>query len=321
MHLLSNKKILITGGLGFIGSFLIKKLLLQNNTIVVLDSCNPATSSANEMGLLDSITTVQGSILDDSVLDALDDDFDYIVHAAGILGIKTVVEKPVLTADVNVFGTRKILDLAKRQKNLQRFILFSTSEVYGQFCSNISEDSPSVISNIGMRWVYASSKQFSEYLLKAYIQEYGIPGVIVRPFNVYGPFRQGSNAMTTLVRQALQGDTIKLSGDGKQSRAWCYIDDFVDGLIGCLVTDGIIGEAFNLGNNQESLSMLSLAERICSIVDSDSEIVIAGGSVEDVLERAPDISKAARMLGYTPKHSLNEGIKEVAEWMSSVSVR
>jgi nucleoside-diphosphate-sugar epimerase len=313
------KKTLITGGGGFIGSFLTKLLSQKKHEIVLIDACPPMSSSAYEMGLLSlpNVKYLQVDILDKEKIESLSLDFNYIIHAAGILGIKKVCEQPLLTADVNVFGTRNILELARRQKSLKRFVLFSTSEVYGQNAENVSEDSPSIIPNIGMRWVYASSKQFSEYLLKAFIQEYDVPGVIVRPFNVYGPFRKGSNAFTTLITRALENQEIYISGDGTQTRCWCYIEDFIQGVIQCLDVENIIGEAFNIGNPFESISMVDLAAKMCSLVGSQSSITILGDNVEDVRERRPDILKAQKILKYDPKVSLGEGIHHVAAWIKS----
>jgi len=317
--IIKSKKILITGGGGFIGSFLAKTLCQYQNRIVLLDACDPANSSAQEMGLLDqdNIEFIQANILNQLDVLKLPKDFDYIIHAAGILGIKKVCEYPLLTADVNVFGTRNVLELARQQKDLKRFILFSTSEVYGPHAEDVREEAPSVIPNVGMRWVYASSKQFSEYLLKAFIKEYAIPGVIIRPFNVYGPFRKGSNAFTTFVTRALANEEIIITGDGKQSRCWCYIDDFVQGIIQSLIKENIIGEAFNLGNSNESLSMFDLAQKICKLTNSQSTIRILGNKEEDVQDRQPNISKAKQLLDYQPQIDIETGITKVAEWLAS----
>jgi UDP-glucose 4-epimerase len=260
---------------------------------------------------------LQGNILDPSLFARLKDDFDYIVHAAGVLGIKKVVEEPLLTADVNVFGTRNVLEFARTQKKLKRFLLFSTSEIYGQSAGLVSENDPAIIPNQGMRWVYASSKHFSEYLLKAFIKEYGLPGVIIRPFNVYGPFRKGGNAMTAIVQKALNGEDIYLSGDGTQMRAWCYIDDFIQGLYAALHKENIIGEAFNLGNPEQYLSIHQMSRLICKLLNSSSKIHITGSQEDDVLDRRPSIQNARECLGYDPKVDLQSGILEVANYLCS----
>lgn len=307
------KKFLITGGLGFIGSHIARSLIARGNECILVDMSHPSCSAAFETELLsnESISIVQGNILDSQFINTLSTDFDAIIHTAGILGIRKVSEYPVLTADVNVFGTRNILELALRQKKLERFLHFSTSEVYGIEAQNAKETDPAVIPNIGSRWIYASSKSFSEHLLKAYRTEFGLPGIIVRPFNVYGPHRKGSNAMTSFIERALAGDEITIHGTGKQVRSWCHIDDFVEGILQMLVRDEIFGEAFNLGNDLEPISILGLAQKICALCNSKSKISITNQAEDDVFNRSPNIEKAKALLSYCPKVSLDEGILSV----------
>ncbi len=305
-------KILITGGLGFIGAFLAKHLLAQNHDVVLLDLEDSSTEIP-----LDGATVVRGNLLQDGILDQLPTDFDHIIHTAGILGIKKVSQQPLLTADVNVFATRKVLDFSLKQKDLKRFIHFSTSEVYGKKADKVEESDPSIIPNCGTRWIYASSKHFSEYLLKAFMAEHNTPGVIIRPFNVYGPYRKGSNAMTTLIKKALTDEEITITGTGEQTRCWCYIEDFIRGVLATLECDTAVGEAFNLGNSQESISMHELANRICHVTDSKSTVRILHNEDDDVLERSPVVEKAQRILSYQPTTTLDQGIREVADWLST----
>lgn len=313
--MLKKEKILITGGLGFIGSFLAKELISHQNQVVLCDQAHPESTSASEMGLLShpSISCVRGDILDEAFLATLPTDFDRIVHTAGVLGIRKVCEKPVLTASVNAFGTQKLLEFARKQKHLKRFLHFSTSEIYGTQAQSSQEEDSAVIPNTGMRWVYASSKHFSEYLVKAYVAEYQIPGVIVRPFNVFGPHRKGGNAMTTLIQKALRKEEIQIDGNGLQTRAWCYIDDFITGIRALLTQENILGHAFNLGDDREPISMLDLAKTICHCLSSSSKIHILHNQTDDVLNRCPNIGKARSMLGYSPQVNLKEGILKTAE--------
>ena len=232
------------------------------------------------------------------------------------MGINRVGERPLLTCEANVLGTRNILELAARQKDLKYFLLFSTSEIYGIKAANSKESDPAIIPNEGTRWVYASSKSFSEYLLKAYIKERSIPGVILRPFNIYGPYRKGSNAMTTLITQALSGEMISLSGNGLQTRSWCYIKDFIRGIYQILQDENLIGETFNLGNDLEPISMLDLAHLICKLTQSSSEIKILHNYRDDVLNRSPNLEKAKHLFNYAPITSLEEGIKKVISWVT-----
>jgi len=200
---------------------------------------------------------------------------------------------------------------------LQRFVLFSTSEVYGVEAFNCKEEDPAIIPSVGSRWIYASSKCFSEHLLRAYIKEHKIFGTIVRPFNIYGPLRRGTNAMTALVNAALNGSDITVEGDGKQSRCWCYIEDAIDGMLKILLADYLNGEAFNLGNDSEPISILHLAEKICSLLNSPSEIKVLHNKHEDVLNRAPNINKARAILGFNPTTSLKNGIIKLSDSLKS----
>ena len=317
----SGKKILITGGLGFIASHIARALISKGNECVLIDRTHPNCSTAMETELLSnkSGSVVQGNILDSQFINTISTDFDIIIHTAGVLGIRKVSEYPVLTADVNVFGTRNILELALRQKKLERFLHFSTSEVYGIEAQNAKETDPAVIPNVGSRWIYASSKSFSEHLLKAYRTEFGLPGIIVRPFNIYGPHRKGSNAMTSFIERAVTGDEITIYGTGKQIRSWCHIDDFVEGILQMLVKDGIFGEAFNLGNDLEPISILELAKKICELSSSKSKISVTNQVEDDVFNRSPNIEKAKSLLSYCPKVSLNEGILDILCKRSNVN--
>lgn len=314
----SEPKVLITGGLGFIGAHLARFYIHKGATVVLLDKGNERQSSFFEMGFNNhpNLQVLNGDILNDSFLKDLGTDFDVIIHAAGILGIQKVCEQPFLTADVNVFGTRKILDFAIRQKKLTRFLLFSTSEVYGKEAFWAEENSPSIIPNKGSRWIYASSKQFSEYLLKAFIHEFNVPGIIVRPFNIYGPYRKGSNAITTFVMKALNNEQIVISGSGNQVRAWCHIDDFIEGIHKMIIKENIIGEAFNLGNSDQPISILDLANLVCAQLNSKSEVVVSHNDTDDVQNRIPNIEKARNLLGFSPKISLTEGIHSLFVWLS-----
>jgi nucleoside-diphosphate-sugar epimerase len=294
-------------------------LAQRNFKVTLFDNSEWLISSAYAIGLEsnEAVECVFGSVLNPSDLDVLKDDFDYIIHAAGVLGIKKVAERQILTMDVNISGTRHVLDVASRQKSLKRFIQFSTSEVYGQFASSPEENQPFLIPGHGRRWCYATSKVAGEYFVNAFAAERNISTVIVRPFNVYGSYRYGSNALTALAKNALAGEKLIISGNGQQTRSWCHISDYVQGVLACLQTEGISGEAFNIGNDTNNISMSDLAQLICKIVDSSSEIIIDGIDSEDVQFRKPNIDKARQLLGYDPKIDLSTGIEDLVKWLKS----
>lgn len=314
----SGRKILVTGGLGFIGGWLSRALIDAGAHVDVFDRMMDCTrTTLGELGVIGhpSLRILRGDILSREDMARLDDDYDYIVHAAGILGIRRVSIDSLLTLDVNINGTLRALELAMRQKKLQRFIQFSTSEVYGQSAMNTHEESDAVIPLAGTRWCYATSKLASEEFARAAYRESGVPVVIIRPFNVYGPFRYGTNAMTALCEAAINNTPITLSGDGEQTRSWCYITDFVDGILRALTIDGIEGKSFNLGNDTNNPSMHELARMICRKAHSASPIVISGTKTEDVANRMPDLALSRGILGYNPIVPVEDGVRAVLKWL------
>lgn len=313
---ISSAKILITGGCGFIGSHLVK-MLVNSNKIVIFDSHTSLSTPIGKMGLLNhpNIKIVHGNLVCAEDLAILDVDFDYVIHAAGFLGINKVQEEPVKTMQINGIGTYNILECMLKQNKLKRFVYFSTSEIYGTDSLNVAESSDAIIPTVGIRWNYACSKLFGEYLVKSFTQQYSIPCVIVRPFNVYGPYRYSPYGIGTILRNAMNDEVINISGDGKQTRSWCHINDFVLGIYACLVNENIIGEAFNIGNNSTNISMSDLASLIVKITSSKSKIVIANNKIEDVRNRQADLSKSAHLLNYTPSISLYEGVIDVYKWI------
>lgn len=317
--MIRNSKILITGGYGFIGGHLAEALSDEKlkNKLVIFDmnTGDQTTGSDLSLRLRANIEIIKGSILDSFDLVELQNDYDYIIHAAGFLGIDNVAEHQLLNMDINLQGTKNCLEVAKQQVNLKKFIQLSTSEIYGVESRYSSEVDDSVIKTTGKRWCYAASKLAAEYYLKAYVQEYDLAAAIVRPFNVYGPHRYGSNAMTALISKAINNENINVSGNGEQLRSWCHIDDFCNGVIGLMETVTDPGDAFNIGDDRFCLSIYELAKRIVGLTSSRSDIKILHNETEDVLERKPDISKAKNTLAYLPSRDLNQGIVEVADWL------
>jgi UDP-glucose 4-epimerase len=241
---------------------------------------------------------------------------DVVVHAAGIAGIDTVILDPVRTMRVNMIGTANALEAAKVNGVKDRFIDFSTSEVFGSMAFRSSEDDQTVSGSAGeARWTYAVSKLAGEHLALAYFRQYKLPVVTVRPFNVYGPGQTGEGAMQIFIKRALKDEVIKIDGDGNQIRAWCYVDDFVDCLIRCIEDPKAIGESFNIGNARAVITILGLAESVLRVLKSDSSIVFEPPLSADIAIRIPSVEKASKTLGFKAKIDLEEGIKRTAEWI------
>lgn len=313
------RKVLITGGQGFIGINLLKKLRANEEVteIHVLDNNDSKDLFIKAIGVSKSIKLIKGSILDPNLSRILDKEYDYIIHTAAILGIKKVAEESVDTLNVNIIGTRNCLEIAKSMKSLKGFLYLSTSEVYGPNAYGLNENDPAIIPSTGKRWCYAASKLTGEQYVKAYAAEYSIPYIIIRPFNIYGPLRYGSNAISLFISNALNNINIEISGDGSQKRSWCYIDDFVDATLFAMLEVNISNETFNLGNPNCYLSIRDLAILIIKLSNSKSNIIITNSLIEDVQDRKPNIVKAQKMLNYNPLISLEEGLAKTINWMKN----
>jgi UDP-glucose 4-epimerase len=205
--------------------------------------------------------------------------------------------------------------------DLQRFVDFSTSEVFGQSAFRAEENHVTHIGAVGeARWTYAVSKLAGEHLAKAYHDEYWMPTVTLRPFNIYGPGQVGEGAIKIFVERALAGEEIQIHGDGNQIRAWCYIDDFVDGLILAMTHPKAVGESFNIGNARAVLTIYGLAQTIVRVLNSQSKIFFTRKEYADVELRVPSVTKAREMLGFDAKIDLEEGIARTAEYFQGARV-
>lgn len=313
--MISNKTIFITGGAGFIANTLIKHYV-EHNKIVVYDNFHRDTLTNSSMSNHPNITIVKGDVLDFDLLCSSMKGADIVVHAAGIAGIDTVIKNPVLTMRVNMIGTSNALEAARVNGIKDRFVDFSTSEVFGSMAFRSSETDDTVSGSAGeARWTYAVSKLAGEHLAHAYYSQYKLPVVTVRPFNVYGPGQTGEGAIQIFIKRALNNEEIKIDGDGNQIRAWCYVDDFVDCLIRCIEDPKAIGESFNLGNARAVITILGLAQTVCRVLNSKSNIVFESPLSADIAIRIPSVEKTWEVLGFKAKVDLEEGVLNTANWM------
>jgi UDP-glucose 4-epimerase len=310
----SGKRIVITGGAGFIGSTLAGRLAGANQ-IVLFD--NLARNTIQHTGLQDNpnISLVQGDILDPHAVAKAVEGANIVVHAAAIAGIDTVIKSPVRTMEVNMIGTANVLRAAQLARVHDRVIEFSTSEVFGSMAYRVSEENQAVAGSAGeARWVYAVSKLAGEHLAHAYFREHNLPTVTLRPFNIYGPGQTGEGAIQIFIRKALKNEPITIYGDGTQIRAWCFVDDMVDALMLALERSEAVGESFNVGNARAVTTIFGLAEAVCRVLGSSSEIVFKPPLSADIELRIPETKKAEQLLGYKAKVDLEEGILRTAEW-------
>jgi UDP-glucose 4-epimerase len=315
--MLRKKKIFITGGAGFIANTLIRQYIDQNQ-IVVYDNFHRDTLTGSGLIEHPNISVIKGDVLDYGKLKEAMKGANIVVHAAGIAGIDTVIKNPVKTMQVNMIGTANALQAAMENNVEDRFVDFSTSEVFGSMAFRSSEDDVTVSGSAGeARWTYAVSKLAGEHLAHAYHAQYKLPVVTVRPFNVYGPGQTGEGAIQIFIKRALNNETIKIDGDGNQIRAWCYVDDFVDCLIRCIEDPKAIGQSFNLGNARAVITILGLAQTICRVLKSESEIIFEPPLSADIAIRIPSVEKAKEILGFKAQIDLEEGVLKTAEWFKA----
>src|SRR4051794_4938522 len=260
---LSGKRILITGGAGFIGTTLARRLV-DANEIVALDNLHRDALTGTELEGHPNLTFHQGDVLDAELVHRLADGVTHIVHCAAIAGVDTVVESPVRTMRVNLIGTYNTLEAALATKDtVERFVDFSTSEVFGTHAFRVDETHVTTTGSVGeARWTYAVSKLAGEHMAHAYHDELGLPTVSVRPFNVFGPGQIGGGAIRAFIEAALAGRDLTIHGDGSQIRAWCYVTDMVSGVLACLERPQAVGQTFNVGNPRSAVTIYDLAQRI-----------------------------------------------------------
>jgi UDP-glucose 4-epimerase len=315
-------RVLITGGAGFIGSHLAEALLARGDEVFVLDDLST--------GSMDNITHLKGrpkfhytidSVTHEPVLAEMLDRCDTVVHLAAAVGVKLIVEAPVRTIETNVHGTEVVLKHANKKKKL--VVIASTSEVYGKSDDvPFSEDSDLVLGPTPKhRWAYACSKAIDEFLALAYWKERKLPVIIVRFFNTVGPRQTGQYGMVipNFVRQALAGEPITVFGDGTQSRAFTHVFDVVGALLKLVAEPQAVGQVINIGNMQE-ITILKLAERVRELSGSKSPIKLIPydqayeSGFEDMPRRVPDLTRVRGLIGYEPKHSLDDILTQVIDY-------
>jgi UDP-glucose 4-epimerase len=313
---------LITGGAGFIGSHLADALLAADHRVLAIDNLST--------GRLDNITHLidnpafhfaRADITDGIVMDRLASQADVIIHLAAAVGVKLIVQHPVHTIETNVMGTEAVLQSALRYDC--RVLLASTSEVYGKGSKiPFSEEDDVLLGPTSKsRWSYAASKMVDEFLALAYQHEHGLKAVPFRLFNTVGPRQTGRYGMVIprFVRQALREEPITVYGDGSQSRCFCHVQDVTEAIIGLAEHAEALGQVYNIGSTEE-ITIGALAERVKAITQSNSPIVHVSYAeayapgFEDMQRRVPDASRIRTLLGWQPRHSLDEILQAVVEY-------
>ncbi|MDD9937140.1 MAG: NAD-dependent epimerase/dehydratase family protein [Myxococcales bacterium] len=312
--MIRDSTLLITGGAGFIGTALCRRLL-DHNRIRVFDNLRRNALAQAGLDSHDNLELVVGDVRDADAVMKATDGVDYVVHMASIAGVDTVRNNPVTTMEVSLEGTLNTLRAAHKAGSIKRFIDFSTSEVFGSYAYRVREADVTSLGAVGeARWTYAVSKLATEHLAHNYYVQYGLPTCSIRPFNIYGPGQVGEGAVHAFVVRALANEALTIHNDGDQIRSWCYIDDIVDGIELCLVRDEAVGESFNIGNPRSTVTIFQLAKLVIDVAESSSDIEFVERNFADVELRVPDVKKAEAKLGFRAKVELDVGLRRTLDW-------
>ncbi|MGZ4387728.1 MAG: NAD-dependent epimerase/dehydratase family protein [Gaiellaceae bacterium] len=316
-----DRKALITGGAGFIGSHLAELLLDGGYEVYALDDLS--TGSRDNVDHLSERTgfhLVVESVLKPTVVSELVDKCDIVFHLAAAVGVKLIVQEPVRTLVTNIQGTETVLEYCNRFG--KRVLVASTSEVYGDHREQeaLGESSRRIYGpTTTRRWAYAESKAIDEFLALAYHQERQLDCIIVRLFNTVGPRQSGQYGMVipAFVQNALAGRPLEVHGDGTQTRCFCHVSDTIVALKR-LMEAPVAGEIVNVGN-PAPIAILELASRIIELTRSQSPIEfvpyerVYGQGIEDMLHRIPSIERVGELIGWRPTRSLEQILGDVIE--------
>jgi UDP-glucose 4-epimerase len=313
------RKIVITGGAGFIGTHLAERLLPTSRLVLFDNLRRNSLDSAPSLRQSPDVELVQGDIMDKPALCRAMDGAEAVFHLAAIAGVSSYYNEPLDTLKVNLFGAVNVIEAAVQAK-ITHLVAFSTSEVFGSDALWVDETQPYCIGNASdKRWVYATSKMAVEQFVRRYGEAHGMTYTIIRPFNIYGGRQTGEGAISNFCRAALRKTPLLVYGDGSPLRAWCYIADFVDVVATLPGRPEAVNQDFNIGNPAEVVTTLALARAVAAMVPG-SRVELRKSDRAEVKARVPAIAKARRMLGFEPKVGLEEGLTKTLEWFKNQGV-
>ena len=314
----------MTGGAGFIGSHLVDRLAGAGDEVTVLDDLSTGRrSNLSKSAGRETVSFVEGTILDETLVERLVADADRVFHLAAAVGVAHIIANPLGSLLVNSRGSENVL--AACAQHARKVLITSSSEVYGRTARvPMHEDDDRILgSTVVQRWSYATAKALDEHLALAYAA-HGLRAVIVRYFNIYGPRMdpQGyGSVMANFLRQASAGEPLTVYGDGLQTRCFTYIDDCIDGTVLAMESHVAEGQVFNIGNESTETAVVQLAAQVIHATGSDSTIVHEtyeshfGTGFEDTRRRVPSATRARDVLGWTAQIGLDEGLRRTfASW-------
>jgi UDP-glucose 4-epimerase len=306
------KRILVTGGGGFLGSMVVDRLLHRKKKMQV-------NYEVHSLDLIPSpvegVDHHIGSILDVTDISRVMRGCDVVVHLAALLGVERTEERRLDCLHINIQGVMNVLNTCALE-NVEKIVFSSSSEVYGEQAKlPITEENP-----VNPKSVYAVTKLAGEEFVKAYAERYGMKYTILRLFNAYGPGQVGQFVISRFVRAVSMDEPPLLIGDGEQVRAFCYGSDIADGIVKCIFSEKSDGQTINIGNDTEPISMNDLAEKIIKI-SGKNHLKPRSAKLEetdrepgrDILRRLPSLEKARELLDYAPSVSLDEGLRLVMD--------
>ena len=320
-------RILVTGGAGFIGSYLCERLVNDGHNVTALD-CISTGKISNLQSLVNNTNFrfIEGSVLDTKLMNPYIDETDYVFHLAASVGVFNIVQNPLASLLTNIRGTENVLERASLSKT--PVFLTSSSEVYGKNTSDSLKESDDRIlgSPTTLRWSYSEAKAIDESLAFAYFIERKLETRIVRFFNTVGPRQLGAYGMVVprFVQAALGNTPITIYGDGKQTRCFAHVFDVIDAVIAIAFTENTVGKVINIGNDFE-ISIKGLAEKIIADIGSKSEIVYLpyeeayGDGFEDMERRVPNIDLIYQLVGWKPYRDLSTIIADISAEMKKSS--
>jgi UDP-glucose 4-epimerase len=311
-------KVLITGGAGFIGSHLTERFSSLGDEVTILDNFSTgAENTLKQIGFRGNL--IEGDIRNHSLVDKLIEETELVLHMAAALGVSNIMNSTLESISTNILGSEVVLLSAA--KHNKRIFIASSSEIYGKNPKQpLTENDDRVIgSPQNFRWTYSDSKAIEESIARVLYLEKKLPVTTLRFFNTIGPRQSAKYGMVVprFIEAAINGDDIKVYGDGSQTRVFCHVYDAVEGLISLLNTESSIGEVYNVGGIGE-ISILSLAKKVIEVTGSKSKIItlpytyIYPIGYEDMQRRVPDTSKIKLATGWVPSHNLESTIIDIA---------